>query len=942
MPIDGPSIRTSTGDQAGEILIDSYHVLGSWLTSCRNRKLKCDRTKPRCNRCEKAKVECVYPESRRKPAFKRRNVKELEARLAQVEELLKENGQSKSPNNGTTEPASFQPPEVPAVEDDFLQGLDFTDPNLNDGTAFTFQPDPMAAFPPGNLSGPGQETPFQGDLMDLGGIYESLPPFDVMEDLNRLFFDRQQHIVPVIHPSRYLHAFYSAPHMKPPMCLRYAIWALAAHGHPKYSPYHDVFYRRARQYADSDEMKGYGEHFITVGHAQAWCIIATYEAKSMMFTRAAMSCSRGVRLVQMMGLHRLDGAGEEISPTLLPPHDWAELEERRRVFWGIFCIDSHCSISTGWPHLIDAAEITTMLPASETAFYEGTQVDTCSLHDAFKGRAYSSFAGAILVCHVFNEILKHVHKPKPTDNPDNYEFGEYWQRHRDIDNTLSSAFMYLPESFRLPENYRDPVAVHTNLNLHASIICLHHSAIETIDTYKLPDSAKKICQDRLTTAAQEIINIMKLTSHVNSSPRSPLASLALYCAASVYVYMCKEAQAEAHPPASYADNLDFVIAAMEALGRNHAITQAFLRQVVVDIERNDIHQFVRLPRLDNLGEDFNTQISHNIPLVARSSISRHSKVQPPLPGRLPLGKPVGKIISDEHGGCDYGTWVSESSHFDSFSPPLTHSTDVGSSGSNNKRKRTSPLGVISSNPDGCSEPSDQFWAASSAHQDHVSANPPSTHSSPTNTNPLAAVAGVKATAISHPVTCNPGYGTAAPQRQVSLPHRTGSPSASASAGTEKTCGRQTPGSVRLGAGLASAMLGNMGNPAFRSSSFPGPRNRTAAVLNGRLGDWEVASMCMHNQFEVNGPGAAFPEPEPEPEPEPQPERGGGEGAGGAGAGAFDNMANIPWSMTGDEGMSAVDWDAIGASFGIETGGGGDSGGVASGSGAGGNGGGGAG
>lgn len=120
----------------------------------------------------------------------------------------------------------------------------------------------------------------------------------------------------------------------------------------------------------------------------------------------------------------------------------------------------------------------------------------------------------------FNEILKHVHKPKPNDNPDNYEFGEYWQRHRDIDNTLSSAFMYLPESFRLPENYRDPVAVHTNLNLHASIICLHHSAIERIDTYKLPESAKKICQDRLTTAAQEIINIMKLTSHVNSNPVS--------------------------------------------------------------------------------------------------------------------------------------------------------------------------------------------------------------------------------------------------------------------------------------------------------------------------------------------------------------------------------------------------------------------------------------
>ena len=47
--------------------------------------------------------------------------------------------------------------------------------------------------------------------------------------------------------------------------------------------------------------KGYGEHFITVAHAQAWSIIGTYESRALMFTRAAMSCSRAVRLVQMMG-----------------------------------------------------------------------------------------------------------------------------------------------------------------------------------------------------------------------------------------------------------------------------------------------------------------------------------------------------------------------------------------------------------------------------------------------------------------------------------------------------------------------------------------------------------------------------------------------------------------------------------------------------------------
>lgn len=40
-----------------------------------------DRLKPACSRCSRINSECLYPEARRKPAFKRRNVKELEERL---------------------------------------------------------------------------------------------------------------------------------------------------------------------------------------------------------------------------------------------------------------------------------------------------------------------------------------------------------------------------------------------------------------------------------------------------------------------------------------------------------------------------------------------------------------------------------------------------------------------------------------------------------------------------------------------------------------------------------------------------------------------------------------------------------------------------------------------------------------------------------------------
>ncbi len=78
----------------------------------------------------------------------------------------------------------------------------------------------------------------------------------------------------------------------------------------------------------------------------------------MLFTRASMSCSRSVRICQMMGLDRLDGGIDDLPPALGPARSWIELEERRRVFWGAFSTDCHASISTGWPYLINAEDVT--------------------------------------------------------------------------------------------------------------------------------------------------------------------------------------------------------------------------------------------------------------------------------------------------------------------------------------------------------------------------------------------------------------------------------------------------------------------------------------------------------------------------------------------------------------------------------------------------------
>lgn len=172
-----------------------------------------------------------------------------------------------------------------------------------------------------------------------------------------IYFTKIHPSLPIIHRPRFMAAMNLAPHMRPPVCLRYIMWTLAASITEKYDALQEHFYQRARKYAQSDEMKGHGESTITLAHCQMWTLAATYEFKLMYFPRAWLSSGRASRLAQMMQLHRLDGAGLDVKQCLPPPKDWTEREERRRTFWMAFCVDRYASIGTGWPMVIDERDV---------------------------------------------------------------------------------------------------------------------------------------------------------------------------------------------------------------------------------------------------------------------------------------------------------------------------------------------------------------------------------------------------------------------------------------------------------------------------------------------------------------------------------------------------------------------------------------------------------
>ncbi|KAI9819894.1 MAG: hypothetical protein M1827_006464 [Pycnora praestabilis] len=565
---------------------------------CRKRKLRCDGNKPSCGTCKRLGHDCTYDEVRRKSGPKRGYVKQLEARLAQVvtqvETLLKNQDSSdiNAASSSTTYPDAAQSTLIQQTDfhnsntginigissqlaDDMLHATDA----YNNAMGTSPVPDPLgqAALDMG-LSDP---STFSWEMMSQG-LDEPLPTQDVIDELHDIYFEKIHPSVPMIHRRRYLAALNLAPSMRPPISLRYAMWCLAASVSEKYINLPAHFYARARKYAELDEMRGHGENIITIAHSQAWTLIATYEFKLMYFPRAWMSTGRGVRLAQMMGLHRLDGLGLDVKQCLPPPRDWTEREERRRTFWMAFCEDRYASIGTGWPMVIEEKDILTNLPSTEEAFDKSKPARTPSLTEAMNPQgaaSLSSFAGVVLMACLFGRNLTHLHRPDPNDNDEDLN-GEFWKRHRNMDNILLNTSLAMPGHLRLPAGINDANIVFLNMNIHTSTICLHQAAIFKADKNRLSGNVSAESKVRCITAAAEIASIMRMISHTDLSAMNPFLSFCLYVAARVFVQYIKSRPEDQQARATF----QFLLTAMQALKRGNPLTESFLVQLDVDLE----------------------------------------------------------------------------------------------------------------------------------------------------------------------------------------------------------------------------------------------------------------------------------------------------------------------------------------------------------------------
>lgn len=482
---------------------------------CRKRKLKCDSKRPSCSTCTRLQHDCSYDEVRKKSGPKRGYVKALEARLAQVETLLKTQDEPStdtrpSAGRNQSERSTAAEPTAPLYQPKIAMRSTMGDaPTMLDPYAGT------------SASMPNDES-FAWEMIGLG-LDEPLPSQDVIDALNQAYFEKMHPSLPIIHRPRYYAAMNLAPHMRPPIALRYAMWALAAAVLDKYESLQEHFYSRARKYLQQDEMRGHGENIITVAHAQAWVLVSTFEFKMMYFPRAWMSAGRASRLALMMGLHRVDGFGLDVKQCLPPPRDNIDREERRRAFWMAFCVDRYSSIGTGWPMVIEEKDITTNLPSDEESYEFNKQSKAIRLEEVLEPSGVpdlAPFSGVVLLASLFGRNLIHLHRPSPDDHDDDLN-GGFWRRHRAMDNMLLGTVLRLPESLRLPSGLNNPNIVFVNMSIHTSTICLHQAAIFKADRNRMPSRISAESKVRCITAAAEIANIMRTISHLDLAAVCP-------------------------------------------------------------------------------------------------------------------------------------------------------------------------------------------------------------------------------------------------------------------------------------------------------------------------------------------------------------------------------------------------------------------------------------
>ncbi|KAJ4041784.1 hypothetical protein NW756_009220 [Fusarium oxysporum] len=480
---------------------------------------------------------CSYPDKRKTATGKRKQVRDLEAKLTLLEARVDRSYSQAGHASGRK-----------------------TSPHAGDES--------LPPLPETCLAAGGRSPGYLGSLQDdstrrdaltsneaaaTDGIAGDLP---VTSEMMKLYFEKMNHATPMIHRSRYETCVESSSANQPPMCLQYIVCATGASHGSACQPLAMPLYRQARAYAEADEMDDEGQRSFDLAHVQAWLLIANFEARKGLFSRAAVSLARSIRMAQMLNLHR-ERRNDEMET--LPPRgfgssrDWIVLEECRRTWWCLYVSDRLLFATSGLPSIIDSTQVHASLPASDQAFQSGCPEETSTLQRVLHGpdRACSLLALRVLAASLFHRAI-YLSGSRKTEDGDNANDEAYWGIHKTIENELISLQSAIPESFRLPRGLKCQQSVFIHVLIQMTILSLYKPTMQSAQGGNRRNSsyiASPSCK-HVGNAVLHIVNIFKSMEDTNTALQNPIQSYAAHTVALVLLSNSDIGQDEASKVAS--------------------------------------------------------------------------------------------------------------------------------------------------------------------------------------------------------------------------------------------------------------------------------------------------------------------------------------------------------------------------------------------------------
>ncbi|UZP36671.1 hypothetical protein NXS19_004487 [Fusarium pseudograminearum] len=348
---------------------------GVACNGCRKAKLRCSRDRPTCSHCIKTEQECVYETRRAKPGIKAGAIENIQRRLDTIEQRLNQEPLSSSASTTRDDWPGVAADRFDSPAESVLALLANELPKLiasSKRNAGSSQASTRGSSKRRRLN---NTTNSEGSQFT--GSDPPLPSFEALESYIDTYFTHVHPWIPMLNQDRFRQRVEDPIESPKLMVILQAIVIVASRYLPDQLGLKAIWsVEKIREWTILRSMESN-----TLEGLQALIIIAFNDIGNGDADRAwalIASLSRTVEFLQLT----MDPENEVAQPIcrpfsyLGPAKDWADQEERRRVFWNVFLLDRFCSISMGWNTSLTSIDVHQRLPCDGILWRKQEPVQT--------------------------------------------------------------------------------------------------------------------------------------------------------------------------------------------------------------------------------------------------------------------------------------------------------------------------------------------------------------------------------------------------------------------------------------------------------------------------------------------------------------------------------------------------------------------------------------